>query len=150
MQIVLMLDSQAPSQAIKPMEGLQCIPVVVNDIARARYVLLNMSIDLWICDLNLDDLDFRRLHSESMTRNCRGTDTPDGNTHLEQLANTLIKKPGDSSLPSPGMCLPSSARSTPCCKRHVRPMIRPRRLRRHHLRAASSRPAACNCGSSHP
>lgn len=87
-----MLDSQAPSQAIKPMEGLQCIPVVVNDIARARYVLLNMSIDLWICDLNLDDLDFRRLHSESMTRNAAARILLTGTPISQHLANTLIKE----------------------------------------------------------
>ena len=92
MQIVLVLDSQAPSQAMKPLEGLRCIPVVVNDIARARHLLLNMVIDLWICDLGVEDLDFRQLHSECLTRNASARILLTGPPLSQHLANALIKE----------------------------------------------------------
>ena len=102
MQTVLVLDSQAPSAALKLLEGLACIPVVVDDIARARHVLLNLHVDLWICDLTVGDLDFRQLHAEARIRNAPArillTGTPI--THL--LASTLIKeKRADQFLPKP-------------------------------------------------
>lgn len=92
MQIVLVLDRQAPSRAMKALEGLRCVPVVVNDVARARHVLLNVAIDLWICDLAVEDLDFRQLHSECLTRNASARILLTGSPLSQHLANALIKE----------------------------------------------------------
>ena len=92
MQTVLVLDSQAPSAAMKPLEGLSCIPVVVNDVARARHVLLNMAVDLWICDLTVEDLNFRQLHAESLTRNAAARILLTGTPVTQHLAAALIKE----------------------------------------------------------
>jgi predicted Ser/Thr protein kinase len=92
MQTILVLDNQTPSVATKALEGLNCILVVVNDVARARHVLLNMHVDLWICDLTVDELDYRKLRSESMMMNAPARILLTGPSVSHMHAATLIKQ----------------------------------------------------------
>ncbi len=69
MRTLLVLDSQPAATVHKILEGLNALVIVVNEISKARYVLLNFSLDVWLCDLEVDELDFPTLRGEAMGRN---------------------------------------------------------------------------------
>lgn len=102
MQTVLVLDSQSVGPAHKVLDSFDCLTMAVSDVGKARHILLNFDVDLWICDLSTSDLDFRALRIESQNRNprCRVlltgpalTQTHAGTLIEEKLAAAFIPKP---------------------------------------------------------
>ncbi|MDD5707190.1 MAG: serine/threonine-protein kinase, partial [Kiritimatiellae bacterium] len=53
----------------KVLEGMDCLVLAVGEVSKARHLLLNVSIDVWVCDLAAANLDFRALHAEALGRN---------------------------------------------------------------------------------
>lgn len=69
MQTVLILDGQSVESVHRLLEGLDCLVLAVNDVPKARYLLLNYTVDVWVCDLAVTDLDYRALRAEALSRN---------------------------------------------------------------------------------
>lgn len=69
MQTVAVLDAQSASTAKKALDGLECLVLTVDTVEKARYLLMNMKVDLFICDLETADLDFGALISASSVNN---------------------------------------------------------------------------------
>lgn len=102
MQTVLVIDTQPPHIATQALERLGALLLVVNDLARARHVLRNVPLDLWICDLSLEDLNFRSLHADSRTLNPKARILLTGPPVTKMHATTLIKNEmADLYLPKP-------------------------------------------------
>ncbi len=92
MQTVVVIDNQEPHVATKALEGFSGLMIVVNDLDRARHALLNIRVDLWICDLTIDDLDFRKLHADALTINASARVLLTGPTVSQMLAAKLIRE----------------------------------------------------------
>ncbi len=69
MQTVLVLDSQSAAAAHKALDTADVILFAVTSVRKARHILLNYALDVWVCDLATTDLDFRVLSEEARGRN---------------------------------------------------------------------------------
>jgi tRNA A-37 threonylcarbamoyl transferase component Bud32 len=66
---VLVLDSQSIVPAHTALDKLDVVLVAVTDLRKARHILLNTAVDVWVCDLAVPDLQFRILEEEARVRN---------------------------------------------------------------------------------
>ncbi len=92
MQTVLILDGQSAESVHRQLDSLDCLVLAVNDVPKARYLLLNYSIDVWVCDLAASDLDFRSLRSEGLSHNPHVRILLTGEALSQRHASTLIKE----------------------------------------------------------
>ncbi len=58
---VLILDGESQSAAKKAVEGMSCITITVDTPAKARHLLMNLQVDLFVCDLETPDLELDSL-----------------------------------------------------------------------------------------
>lgn len=60
-QTVLILDGESQSAAKKAVDGMACVTITVDTPAKARHLLMNLQIDLFVCDLETPELDLDAL-----------------------------------------------------------------------------------------
>lgn len=102
MQTILVIDREPPHVATQALEELGVLLVAVDDVVRARHALRNLRIDLWICDLSIDELNFRALHADSRTLNPNARILLTGPALSKVHAATLIKQGmGQQFIPKP-------------------------------------------------
>ena len=92
MHTILVIDTQPPHVATEALGEIPHIVMVVDDLVRARHVLRNMRVDLWMCDLTVEDLNFRALHHEAATLNGGAAIIVTGESVSQLHASTLIKQ----------------------------------------------------------
>lgn len=61
MQTVLILDGESQSSTKKAVDGMACITIAVDTPAKARHLLMNLQIDLFVCDLETPEFDLDAL-----------------------------------------------------------------------------------------
>lgn len=92
MQTVAVLDAQSASTAKKALDGLSCLVLTVDSVEKARYLLMNMRIDLFICDLETEDLDFNALISAASVSNPDIKTLVTGTSSSKIYANQLVER----------------------------------------------------------
>jgi CheY-like chemotaxis protein/predicted Ser/Thr protein kinase len=90
MQIVLVLDSQPLANVHKTLGDMDCLLLAVNDTAKARFVLLNFPVDVWVCDLAVPGLDFLALRADAQARNSRASILLTGSALAQNAATALV------------------------------------------------------------
>lgn len=92
MHTILVIDTQPPHVATEALGDIPHIVMVVDDLVRARHVLRNMRVDLWMCDLTVEGLNFRALRHEASTLNGGAAVIVTGESVSQLHASTLIKQ----------------------------------------------------------
>lgn len=92
MQTVAVLDSKSASTAKKALDGLECLVLTVDTVEKARYLLMNMKVDLFICDLETADLDFHAVISAASVSNPDIKTIVTGTASSKIYANQLVER----------------------------------------------------------
>lgn len=92
MQTIAVLDAQSASTAKKALDGLESLVLTVDTVEKARYLLMNMRIDLFICDLETENLDFGAIISAATVSNPDIRTIVTGSSGSKIYANQLVER----------------------------------------------------------